>query len=103
MRVVNVRLTKSALRPVSGCVRITDIRMPELAVGDLRIAMRGDDEHLGIAGHPRCRRMHVQIAKHPSDRDVHVGRNFRLLLEEEHAELQERVAHLTVRRGIESS
>lgn len=47
--------------------------------------------------------MPVRIAKHPSVRNVHVGRNFRLLLEEEHAELQEGEAHLAAGRGIESS
>jgi hypothetical protein len=78
------------------------IGVPELAVGDLRLAMRVNDEDLRVAGHLRRCRVHVELAKHPADRHVHRRRNFRLLLEEQHAVAEKRGAHLLIGLGVET-
>lgn len=60
------------------------IRVPELAVGDLRSGMGMDLEHLGKAVQARCRRVKVQLAEHPADGDLRGRRDRRLFLEEQH-------------------
>ncbi len=79
------------------------VRVPEFAVGHLRIALRMDDEQFGEAGHLRRRRMHVQLTEHSAHRDLHGRRNLRLAFEEEHPELAERGADLAVGFLVEAA
>ena len=78
--------------------------MPELAVSDLRVLVRVDDEHLGVPFHVRRGGMDVQGAEPFAERDVLLrGHRYLLVAEEDDRVAVKRVAHfapLVVRQRV---